>query len=163
MRKVLEGIKRSKGSVKNQCLPITIDILHKIILTLPKICFNVYETLLFKTAFSVAFHALLRISEFAVSSGQCQHILLIDDISYSDGVLNIKIGTSKTDQTGKGYLLSISKQMDHAICPVRLVENFINLRPKVQGPLFCHMNGKPLSRFQVVSIIKKSLCFLGHK
>lgn len=161
VRKALEGIKRSKGSNKDQRLPITFDLLHKIIGILSKVCFNNYEALLFKAAFALAFHALLRISELAVSNGQFRHILSLDDISCLDGVLKIKICTSKTDQAGKGTLLTISKQTDQVICPVVLVNSYLKSRPNFQGPLFCHFNGKPLTRFQVVSVLKRSISFLG--
>jgi hypothetical protein len=33
--------------------------------------------------------------------------------------------------------------------------NYLNARPKVQGALFCHLNHKYLTRYQVVSVLKK--------
>ena len=38
--------------------------------------------------------------------------------------------------------------------------NYLNARPKVQGALFCHLNHTYLTRYQVVSVLKKALKFL---
>ena len=64
-------------------LAITSESLHNIVAVISNICFDTYETLFFKTVLSLAFHALLRMSEFAISSGQYRHILSLEDISCS--------------------------------------------------------------------------------
>lgn len=54
---------------KDTRLPITLQLLNKIIPTLQTVCNTIYETKLFTAAFTLAFHALLRIGEFIVYKG----------------------------------------------------------------------------------------------
>jgi hypothetical protein len=60
------------GAKSDSCLPITRDILVSLITVLPSACTSQYETKLFKAAFSVAFHGLLRIGELAINNGGVQ-------------------------------------------------------------------------------------------
>lgn len=51
VKKVLEGIKRYKGHMQDQRLPITLDLLTKVIGILPIVCASKYETVLFGATF----------------------------------------------------------------------------------------------------------------
>ena len=93
VKKVLEGIKRSKGSTKDNRLPITKDLLKVILNVVPVACSSQYEACMFSTAFSLAFHGLLRVSEIAASNGLKGNVLSFNDISLSNGkpkVLDIR-------------------------------------------------------------------------
>ena len=43
------------------------------------------------------------------------------------------------------------------LCPVAWLEHYLSVRPKIPGPLFCHFDGNPLTRYQFSAILKKSL------
>ncbi|KAK3096616.1 hypothetical protein FSP39_001727 [Pinctada imbricata] len=60
--KLLEGLKRSarKRDLRH---PITAELLHKIVLSLPAICKTGYEAVLFSAAYTLAFAAFLRVGE----------------------------------------------------------------------------------------------------
>lgn len=161
VRKVLEGLKRSKGTVHDHRLPITSDLLYNILRILPNVCKNAFETLLFRTSFSVAFHAMLRISEFALSSTKSQHALVYSDVSLHQNAVLIQIGSSKTDQYRKGVCLKLDHKPGFEYCPVLLVSQFFKVRPPNSGLFFCHFDTKPLTRFQVVTVLKKALELLG--
>jgi hypothetical protein len=45
----------------------------------------------------------------------------------------------------------IPSQIDKSICPLKLVNEYIKVRPLIQGPLFCHYDGSSLSRYPLVS------------
>ena len=64
-------MKRSNPSTDSR-LPITLDILNILLPKLQIICKTMYEAALFKAAFTLAFSALLRIGEFALSKGNSQ-------------------------------------------------------------------------------------------
>lgn len=165
VRKMLEGIKRSKDKQKDQRLPITIDLLRTIFGVLPSVCKSRYELLLFKAAFSLAFFGLLRISEVATSNGNGRHIISVSDVSFGDGMLKVNIPSSKTDQLGRGSSFVIQAQSDRTLCPHSHINSYLTVRPPIPGPLFCHFNGSPLTRYQLVSVLKKSLNLAGidHK
>lgn len=41
------------------------------------------------------------------------------------------------------------------------LRNFLTIRPKVPGVLFCHYGDNPLTRYQFNSVLKKALVFFG--
>jgi hypothetical protein len=67
VHKVLEGMKRLKNRADTR-LPITPDILQRIVSILPSICFNMHENKLFKVAFTLAYWGLFRVGEITLSN-----------------------------------------------------------------------------------------------
>jgi hypothetical protein len=65
--KMLEGMKRKKSS-KDYRIPITLELLTKLIDKLSSICFSSYEALLFATAFTFAIHGFLQVGEIVTQS-----------------------------------------------------------------------------------------------
>ena len=161
LKKVLEGIKRSKGSTKDNRLPITKDLLKVILNVVPVACSSQYEAYMFGAAFSLAFHGLLRVSEIAVSNGLKRHVLSFNDISFNDDGLIVHIMSSKTDQLGKGTFILIKAQSDLSLCPCALVRRYMLVRPSVLGSFFCHFNGDSLTRYQFVAVLRKCLKIAG--
>ena len=68
----------------------------------------------------------------------------------------VQVKGSKTDQLGKGATLYIN-----ITCPVSNKGKFLSIRPKVQGPLLCHANGQPLTRYQFSQVLDKVLKLVG--
>lgn len=156
--KLLEGLKRS-ARVRESRLPITQNILQHILSVLPVVCSNFYESHLFAAAYCLAFFAFLRVSELAVTSkDSAANVISMSDllVDRSEGYIIVTIRYSKTDQYGSGSVLKI-KRSNSAICAVSNMLEFLKRRPQVDGPLFCHLNGKPLTRYQFTSVLKKCL------
>lgn len=65
VRKMIEGMKRTRSKCDIR-LPITRDLLKKIMSIVPSICNNIYEAKLFKAAFSLAFYGFFRVGEVTV-------------------------------------------------------------------------------------------------
>lgn len=86
--------------------PITLPLLGQLVTALSSVCANSYETTLFATAFELAFFALLRVSEFTVSSRNAV-VLLETDIHLLDSEIKVQIKGSKTDQLGKGATIQM--------------------------------------------------------
>lgn len=162
IRKMIEGIKRSKSKRSDTRLPITRDLLAKILNSLPLVCSSHYETKLFMAAFSLAFHGLMRVGELTVGSRSSDaHTISFHDVKISNNILEVFISSSKTDQLGKGMTLFVKPQADRNICPVALMGKYMRDHPLCQGPLFCHFDGNPLTRYQFSALLKKSLSVLG--
>jgi integrase len=162
--KTLQGLKRT-AKKKRVRLPITVELLQDILTTLPAVCRDTYESLLFRSAFSLAFFGFFRVGEIT-SSGKndinVHKVLGIGDIQRSqNGLVIMRLRFSKADQTGKGATITLKKQHNPLICPVRALEAFLSARPSLPGPLLCHFNGQPLSRYQFSAILKKALCVLN--
>ena len=163
VKKMMEGFRRQKAPGSDLRFPICKELLKKLVLVLPQVCKSKYEARLFQAAFTLAYHGLLRIGEIAISKGRENHIISISDVSVSLEGLRVRVPSSKTDQIGAGAMLSLKYQNDHQICPGILVKQYIVDRPPYQGPLFCHFNGSPLTRYQFISVLKKSLECIGVK
>ena len=142
-------------------MPITKELLHKVIAILPSFCSSQYETKLFKAAFSLAYHGLLRVSEFACVQGDNSHVLSYKDVIIRENLLQVFVSSSKTDQFGRGTLINIHRQLDIHTCPYFLIQEFAKVRPLLQGVLFCHFDGRPITRTQVVAVLKKALSCIG--
>ena len=158
--KTLQGFQRSAKS-KRIRLPITVDILQGILTKLSAACRNLFESLLFQAAFSLAFFGFFRVGEIT-STGKgdvtIHKVLSIHDIRWSDdGHLVLHLRFSKADQLGRGATIKVARQPNISICPVQALQRYLSVRPQSSGPLFCHSNSQPLTRYQFSAILKKSL------
>lgn len=156
VKKALEGVRRSRPRAKDSRLPITFDILSSVLEVLPIVCKSSYEAILFKSAFSLAFHGLFRIGEITVNTHRAQHTVMFKNVTIKDSLLSLRLSSSKTDQTGKGVTILI-KSLGNDNCPVILLKQFLDIRPCKEGTLFCHFDGSDLTRYQFVSVLKKAL------
>lgn len=160
VKKCLEGMRRLKSRSDSR-LPITENILQNIILTLPGISYNKYEEKLFKAAFVTAFWGLFRVGELTMCQGKnVDQLISIDDLKLDKGHIIVLVRFSKNDQTGRGAEVKLERSGDQ-ICPVSCLNEFLEVRPKIPGPLFCHFNGKTVTRYQFTAVLAKSLSFLG--
>ena len=159
--KALEGLKRT-AKQKRARLPITLDILNGILTTLSAVCRNTYECALFSAAFNLAFFGFFRVGELtAVKKGsrEVDKIVGIQDISWAEGgkSLSVRIRFSKVDQVGKGSSVQLAKTGHPLVCPVLATSRFLAIRPKFQGPLLCHNDGSPLTRYQFSAILRRAV------
>lgn len=162
--KMLEGMRRGHKS-KDTRLPISADLLSRIIKMLPSICCSEFEAALFSSAFSLSFHGFLRVGEVAYNKvGQAQQVITMDNVKVvkEDGLekIHLHILFSKTDQRGKGQMLEITETRT-TICPVALLKQYLMVRPHIIGPLYCHFGGQPISRYQFSTVLNKSLRGIG--
>ena len=154
-------MQKSKPSTSTR-LPITVNLLRDILRVLPVACKNMYESSLFTAAFTMAFFGFMQVGEITVTTPSLREpVVSFDDVLFdrSAGSLQVRIRGSKTDQGGKGQTIKMNST-GKALCPILSYEQFIKRRPNLPGPLFCHLNGTPLTRAQFSSILKKSLAFL---
>jgi hypothetical protein len=165
VQKMLEGLKRLKKPSDSR-LPITEELLDRIICNLPNVCTSFYEADLFSSAFSVAFHGLLRVGEIVLSKSWQKHqVIGIEHVRFGvasnrQEIVRITIPFSKTDQYGYAATVEI-KENKSSICPVYLLKKYMSQRTKLNGPLFCHYSGKPVTRYQFSSVLNKALTFMG--
>lgn len=160
VKKALNGFARLDFR-KDDRQPITRDILLKIVKALPNICHSNYEVKMFQASFSLAFFGFLRAGEFTSTHYNSNRIMLRSHLSLDKDTATVIVPFSKTDQLGQSSKLFISKQEHQEICPIRLLSDYVSLRPMYNGPLFCHLNSSPLSYYQFSSILKQSLNFAG--
>ena len=81
---MLEGLRRKNPQKSDIRTPISLDLLRKLISSLRWICNSDYEACMFSSAFSLAYFAILRVSELAVASqnGENGHALNFNDVIF---------------------------------------------------------------------------------
>ncbi|XP_071113127.1 integrase/recombinase xerD homolog [Haliotis cracherodii] len=60
---------------------------------------------------------------------------------------------------GRGVQIQITAILHSKLCPVRAMQQFLSIRPPVHGHVFVHFDGRPLTRFQFQSMLRKALSF----
>ncbi|XP_063397183.1 uncharacterized protein LOC134681477 [Mytilus trossulus] len=137
--KTLEGLKRSNPKKPDLRVPISIDLLRKLIRSLQHVCFSLYESAMFASAFSLSFFALLRVGEIAAESKTDfgAHVIQISDVSVvkfdHKEELRLCIRSSKTDQIHSSLTLIISVQIDKSLYPIHLLKIFLQIRYPSSG------------------------------
>ena len=161
--KLLEGFRRSSQHKKVR-LPITISILVTIVNALQHVTSNTYEQKLFAAAFSLAFFGFFRVGELVITKNNGHQVLKRNDIHINSDEILVHLRYTKTDQAGKGTQIKIHKR-DKGVCPLQLMTNYLQTRPQCEGPLFCHLDGRPLTRNQFSVVLKKALATndIGYK
>ena len=90
-KKMLEGNKRSKPKTRDTRLPITKELIVLILRMLPFVCVSKYERRLHFTAFSIAYHGLLRVREIAFNGIHSRHFIAIANVSVLGNVFLISV------------------------------------------------------------------------
>ena len=87
-------------------------------------------------------------------------------IDSSPPVALVHVGFSKTDQRGRGTDLRLTGNSPSQVCPIITLKEFLGLRGQHPGPLFCHFDKSPVTRYQVKAILRSAceLCsnFSSH-
>lgn len=162
IKKMLSGFARL-DSKKDKRKPITFDILRDIIKAMQFICHSMYEATLFRAAFSLSYFGFLRAGELTSTNYNKGKIILRSHIQITQDKVYLVIPFSKTDQFGKSTTLTLNKHHQSDVCPVKLLSKYLFLRPKQDGPLFCHLNSNALTYYQFSSVLKQALSFSGFE
>ena len=130
---MLEGLRRKSPSKLDVLTPISFHLLNRLIHSFSGVCNSQYEAMLFSSAFSIAYFAMLRVSELAVksSSDESGHALNYENVKLTklngENELYIKICSSKTDQRQNSVTLVFQKQSVSDICHIQLLQSYLNL------------------------------------
>lgn len=151
IHKLLEGCSELKKTKHNRA-PILLSKLKTICIKLPVICYDEYESILFNSAFIVAYLPYLgmfRISELVFTTVlHSDRPLNNNDVSFQDNnkLVIIIILDSKTSSNGVPVKLMIPCEKDTENGHVCCLRKYLHHRPKSPGYLFIHRDGSPLNR-----------------
>lgn len=158
VKQVLKGAEKLTNRNYNYLLPVSKDLLHNLILVLPKITSNIYDNIMYKSLFLLTYYCCLRAGE-AVHSNSTDHTLCLHQVTISnttDGnTLSINFESYKhsKNHTPKSLLHSTNC----TFCPVSATLAYLLIRGKTPGPLFINKNSIPLHRKNFSSMLKN--CF----
>lgn len=166
-KKLLLGVQKSRGTVDKR-LPITRNILHKLIQTIPKTFKQKYTQALLSSMSLLAFHAFLRIGEMTTDGKPAaSHTIHLDDIRFvtnnstTPTAVNISLKSWKHSKPGASFTMQIPASSCQVYCPVVNLAKFIKLRGLHPGPLFCMQNNVPCSRGLFSKMLKQTLMKAG--
>lgn len=74
--------------------------------------------------------------------------LRFGDVIIKEGQASIKIHSFKTDQRGKGRVLTLGPCSDRDLCPVLALTKFMVNRGMLAGYFFIHLDGLPVGHVQ---------------
>lgn len=159
IKKLLESCSALRKS-KDPRSPILFSHLQILCNCLPKVCFNAYEAILFRAAFTLAYFGLFRVSELVFTSSlQAHRPLMFNDVKFDERnrTLKVTIRDSKTSKQGTPVTLLLPCEKDPQLCPVCCLYTYCGIRPKMGQLLFIHSDGKPLKRTQFTSVLGKAV------
>lgn len=160
VRQALKGY-RKRGIKRDSRRPVTFEVLGSIIEKLGEVCSSEYEITLFKVAFVLAFFGAFRISELVSPAKTVPGGLGWQEVQLERAGLTLVINRSKTDQAGRGRVVRVYPIQGSCLCPVGMVEKFLQVRPALQGPFLMHLDGSFLSRFQFITVFRRCLRSVG--
>lgn len=163
--KLLEGCRRSRPTADTR-EPMSMSTLLQTVQSLPAVCTSVFEACMFKAAILCAFFGFMRLGEFAADSRRHiqSSVLSVADVQIcgaNDDCQSVLISFkhAKNNQRGPPQYIRLVQSTNAALCPVTALKEFMHIRPDNSGPLFCHFDGNPLTRFQFNAVLHKALRF----
>lgn len=167
VKKCIKGVVKL-GAKPDTRLSITLPILHRLVQALPKVIVRVNEQILLLAIFTTVYGLFLRMGEVCLQTGSnVVHLIQRADVTFQK--VNEKlIGMSvlmhhfKHKQQSSAVSLYIKQNENHPeICPVLVVNRYLQVHTHRTGPLFQFLDGSPVSYNYVTAKLKLLLVFLG--
>ncbi|PJE77718.1 hypothetical protein CI610_03353 [invertebrate metagenome] len=167
VKKILTSIQR--GSYRPDTrLPITPNILNKLVHSLPHIASSHYQACMLKAMYLLAFHAFLRVGEITINKST-SHVLQFDDAKIilagsRPSTLELTFRSFKGHYNIRPVTLAIhAKSQELSTCPVTALYQYIQLRGVLPGPLFTFPGNIPVSYQHFSLCLRNSLIQAGFQ
>ncbi|KAK7504500.1 hypothetical protein BaRGS_00004366 [Batillaria attramentaria] len=136
-------------------LPITDDILHRLLSSLHRAVGSSYQRCMYRSMFLLAFHAFLRVGEITHSV----HNLQVNSVRFLGSRVQIMFQSFKHSegQAETRFINSNSRQPD---CPIQALKDYIAVRGNTPGPLYT-VHGSAVTRRTFVQVLKDTLTHAG--
>ncbi|XP_053388406.1 uncharacterized protein LOC128551535 [Mercenaria mercenaria] len=166
VKKCLQGYNNCLKSPDKR-LPITIEMLHKLLESVDKVCTGLFMKVMLKAMYLLAFHACLRIGEFTSNKG-APAIISYSDLTFKDfqnglpTLMEVRISNFKHSK-GRSVVIAITAKKENKLfCPVSNMWHYVSLRGPVDGPLFTFLDREPVTRSFFSTMLGRCLIFCGY-
>ena len=151
LSRMIKGIRRARPHPPNRVLPVTVDILHRILGVIPGVTGAPYEAALMGALFLLAYYGAFRVGELA-KSGTLAHTIKLEHVVLGRGKGGDSVElTLPSFKFSKGEVsLLLSPVPASPFCPVRALSLYLSLRPSGPGPLFISKSGAPITRARLL-------------
>ncbi|KAL5497449.1 hypothetical protein EMCRGX_G013922 [Ephydatia muelleri] len=163
----IRGMQRSQGPahLRPKRLPLTIGMLEQLLKLLNSDPLSSHDKLMLKAALTFDFFGFLRVSEYTrTTRGRFDPRLhpTKSDVTWVKEGLHFLIKKSKTDQTGRGTMISMG-YTHRASCPVMALRAYFqNCTAPPRAALFHFHTGRPLTSRAMRAILKDLLLRGGY-
>ena len=164
IHKLLTALSRSKSS--DVRLPISKPILNDLVRSLTNTNSSAFQRNLFSAMFLTAFYGFFRIGELAAKSTNSDMVIQYDNLRFlkHDGQIHsvkITITHFKHNTANRPFDIVIAQEDSPALCPVQCMLQYCARRGNHSGPLFCHMDGRPITVSHFNNVLHRCLLFCG--
>ena len=145
--------------------PITKNILHTLLNTIPFITLCPYTRAMIRALFLVTYYACLRAGE-AVISNDVSHTLHLHQVQL------VKVGATNSFHIHfRSYkhsnhatpLIVIPPSGDNLTCPVIALSTYLRHRGSSPGPIFLSLTHAPITRDYFTAILKQAVVLAGYQ
>jgi len=156
IQKALEGAKRKRSTFDTR-LPITHPILLRLVDSLERLGLSLWDRVMFRSMYLLAFFACLRIGELALPSKAApNHTLNISSVKCTGREkLEVRFATYKHSK--KPATISVYSQPRPAYCPVAAWLEYLKVRGEGPGYLYVNSSRQPVTRQQFTRQLSLSL------
>ena len=137
-------------------VPISLEILHKLIDSTDVVCSSSYESVLFKAIFVLMFHGFLRVGEISDSPNN----IMFSNLHWSSKFVSITFQRFK-HHSGFPVIISIPSS-GTSYCPVLLIKKYLVQRGSDSGPLFSFPGSIPIQARHFNAMLSSSLAWAGY-
>lgn len=156
IKKALISLRRLPSVNTQIRLPISLNLLHRLVDATDCSINQHYQRNMFKAMFLTAFYGFLRIGEMTTSP----HCLARSNVSIEEDAMVIIFPHFK-HSGGQIARIQIERVIDAPkYCPVNAVEVYLSQRGQNPGPLFMQ-EGRPISRHEFSVALNNALSFAG--
>jgi integrase len=154
VRKLIQGARKLRPASDGR-LPITKDILLRLINSLKFVTSSPYDQSMLSAMFCLAFYGFLRIGEITGSSA---NVLSVSNVSVVTTCIYIRFDHFKHHA---GQPITIVVNSSSHPCPVKALNHYLTLRGYQGGPLFAFPGLKHLPRAYFTNMLHCCLTYLG--
>ena len=134
IKMMLKGV-NAKHRDPDVRLPVTRQLLGQMCQVLPCIVRDPYLSCMYVSMLTLAYNGLLRPGEFTYSP----HVIRVENVWFQNGDEVLYFSSSKTHQYPTWQAITIKPHPNN--CPVRLLRDYLKVRPVVKGPLYLASDG----------------------
>ncbi|XP_048753445.2 uncharacterized protein LOC125664646 [Ostrea edulis] len=166
VKKLLRGCHKLNPS-KDSRLPVTKEILCKLLNATDFTVPQALNKLLLKALYLLSFNAFLRLGEVVIKSpSDCIKVIQVQDVSFQmkgkDPLsLQIAIHHHKSQKNSDPVIITIQSNPHSAHCPVLSLYRYKSSFPHTSGPLFQFTSGVPVPYSYVCGQLSKAAIFAG--
>lgn len=155
------GLHRQRDIQMKEWTPVSMEMLWCLVEAVDNVCPTIYDRLLFRAVFLLAWIAALRPEEVVAEDDTSLDpaLLHLSDFEFLEDSICIQLHVLGAGPERFEFCLVRGKES--LPCPILAVSRYLEARPCIQGPFFIHSNGEPLTKGQFLAVFDRTLTLVG--